>query len=43
MKISVPVGSILADQFFAGELIAKGHDLELSVVANNHISNEEVG
>lgn len=43
MKISVPVGSILADQFLAGELIAKGHDLELSVVANNHISNEEVG
>jgi hypothetical protein len=43
MKISAPVGSILADQFLAGELIAKGHDLELPVVANHHSPNEEVG
>jgi hypothetical protein len=43
MKISAPVGSILADQFLAGELIAKGHDLELPVVANHHVSDEEVG
>lgn len=42
MKVSAPVGSILADQFLAGELIAKGHDLELPVVANHHVSNEEV-
>ena len=42
MKIPVPVGSILADQFLAGELIAKGHDLELPVVANHHVSDEEV-
>lgn len=43
MERGLLVGGILADQFLPRELISEGHDLELPVVADNHVADEEVG
>lgn len=37
------VGRILAHQFLPGELISEGHDLQLPVVAHDHVANVQVG
>ena len=42
MKGCLLVGSILTDQFLAGELISKGNYFKLTVVAHKDIANKEV-
>lgn len=39
---SLLIGSILANQLFPCELIAKRNDLELSIEANHHIANKQI-
>jgi hypothetical protein len=42
MRGRLLVGGILADQFLPGELISEGDDLELPVVADDHVADVEV-
>lgn len=39
---SLLIGSILANELLPGELIPKGDDLELPIVANHHIANKQI-
>ena len=38
----IPIGIVLSYKFFSGELISKGYNFELTIVAHEDVADEEV-